>query len=430
MDNSSEMNQTDLPTIELPSPEILDYAEIAMLTVLLVIGVPLNFVSFIRILRKPSADTDTNRVVSRTIRQQIKAAHKTIMRASALEFHLTIANLLVICLYGFSQICWLLTYSWQGGDMLCRLVKFCDTFCFYATSNIVVCISIDRVYVSSHVDRPMRPRRQRSQIRPFKNNTTLNMTLAIAWILAFVCSIPQLLVWREFTPYLPQYPDWHQCVTVFILATVDPGNPDFARYDKQVERIYTTLHLFFVFWIPLVIILLSYALIIVRFREKITVNVRDTRLQQRAINAILFKKRASSFHRKCRQERFYSAPAPYTGTETASEVPAPGQVSENGDGNSSAGRLASVPIVINCSQAFICQPMIATTAVKTLTRAQRRAIKMAFWIVLAYILCFSPYNALVLYRFIDQSFESRFLEFSANFIVLNAVLNPIIYKMR
>lgn len=202
---------------------------------------------------------------------------------------------------------------------------------------------------------------------------------------------------------------------------VDDGSES-ALFDRQMEKAYTSLHLLLVFWVPLLIILCSYVLIVIRFHEKISLNVRDTRLQQRAINALLFKKRATSFHKRSRQAR------PPT-REPSGETTALNRDATT-EGQSSAGRLAAVPIVINCSQAFLCQPILANTAVKTLSRAQRRTIKTAFWVLLAYIVCWSPYNALVLWRYIDQSFESRFLEFSANFIVLNAVLNPIIYKIR
>lgn len=216
-ENGSELvNNTTHSGAKLPTAEIVDYAEIAMLTCLVLVGVPLNLASFVRSLKtsslsSPSQDANRMGVSSRSIRQQIKMARKTILRASALEFHLTVANLLVICLYGFSQICWLSTYSWKGGDLLCRLVKFCDTFCFYATSNIVVCISIDRVYVSARVDRPLGHGYRRDR---FFNTSTFSTELAVAWILAFVCSIPQLVVWQVFTPYASEFPNWHQCITV------------------------------------------------------------------------------------------------------------------------------------------------------------------------------------------------------------------------
>ncbi|CAK5084999.1 unnamed protein product [Meloidogyne enterolobii] len=47
-----------------------------------------------------------------------------------LKKHLNYSDLLVLFIYVPSRACWLVTYDWRGGDLLCRLIKFAHTFAF------------------------------------------------------------------------------------------------------------------------------------------------------------------------------------------------------------------------------------------------------------------------------------------------------------
>ena len=42
------------------------------------------------------------------------------------------------------EIAWAMTVSWWAGDLMCRLCSFVRIFGLFLSSNIVVCISIDR----------------------------------------------------------------------------------------------------------------------------------------------------------------------------------------------------------------------------------------------------------------------------------------------
>ena len=42
------------------------------------------------------------------------------------------------------EIAWAITVSWWAGDLLCRLCSFFRIFGLFLSSNIVVCISVDR----------------------------------------------------------------------------------------------------------------------------------------------------------------------------------------------------------------------------------------------------------------------------------------------
>lgn len=51
-------------------------------------------------------------------------------RLDLLKRHLNYSDLLVIFVYVPSRACWLLTYDWRGGDLLCRVVKMMHTVAF------------------------------------------------------------------------------------------------------------------------------------------------------------------------------------------------------------------------------------------------------------------------------------------------------------
>ncbi len=42
------------------------------------------------------------------------------------------------------EIIWAATVSWWAGDFLCRICSFFRIFGLFLSSNIVICISIDR----------------------------------------------------------------------------------------------------------------------------------------------------------------------------------------------------------------------------------------------------------------------------------------------
>ncbi|KHJ97236.1 hypothetical protein OESDEN_02793 [Oesophagostomum dentatum] len=74
------------------------------------------------------------------------AERQVTSRLDLLKRHLNYTDLLVIFVYVPSRACWLLTYDWRGGDFLCRLVKMMHTVAFQSSSNVIVCIALDRLF--------------------------------------------------------------------------------------------------------------------------------------------------------------------------------------------------------------------------------------------------------------------------------------------
>lgn len=413
-----------------PTPENWDYAEIGLLTLLFLIGAPLNLVSLVRslnasyghnMIRRTSSNTRsalmTHIILDATPSGPSKPFQAS--RQTTLRLHLTIANLITVWVYGLSEIFWLITYSWKGGDMLCRVIQFCYTFCFYATSNLTASIAVDRMCASIYGKK-----RRPSFLR------YLRLSVWISWALAFVSSIPQLFVWRTFSPFSDQWPDWSQCVSVWVIAKhqadvaheLNDTSGGAVDLMELQETIYNGFHLALVFWIPAIVIVGSYVVIVTRLQLTIKETqeemARRCRLQ-RASNAAMFRQHAGYLHRLGAIGSGGDA-----GYLARTRVHTQRRSRTSG---TSPALLMELPIVIKSPQAFVCQPLLESFALMTLVRAKWRTVRKTAYILLAYILCWSPYNVLALGRYIDPSFENGYLEVLSNLIVLNAVINPLIY---
>lgn len=178
-----------------PVHRINDFVEIAILATMIVVGTPLNSVTFYRVISEMSSAKRQNGTGRGSRPSRVS-------RLTLFKLHLTVANLLVLATYAASQISWIITYEWLGGDGLCRIIKFFHTFCFYATSNIVAAIAVDRLWVMFYVNKPR-----------YSTRSTRRLQICVwtAWAIAFISSIPQFFLWRT----MEAWPDWYQCVNVW-----------------------------------------------------------------------------------------------------------------------------------------------------------------------------------------------------------------------
>ncbi|CAJ0610145.1 unnamed protein product [Cylicocyclus nassatus] len=111
-----------------------------------------------------------------------------------------------------------------------------------------------------------------------KDSVKLNPTnavLTISWILAFVCALPQLIVFETYEVY----PGWYQCTDVWQLhrhCDVCPNEllqP--VLLSEYTENAYNITHLIIVFWGPLVLLLISYLTIATRLMRFSSVTNRS-----------------------------------------------------------------------------------------------------------------------------------------------------------
>lgn len=80
------------------------------------------------------------------------------------------------CLY----IGWRITVAWHAGNIACKVCLFLRAFCLYLSSNVLVCISLDRCFAVVYPLRVSEARRRGK------------IMLTVAWIIAFFYAIPQV----------------------------------------------------------------------------------------------------------------------------------------------------------------------------------------------------------------------------------------------
>lgn len=110
----------------------------------------------------------------------IRRYKKTKSRVNLLLIHLAIADLFVTFLMMPLEIGWASTVMWLAGDFLCRFFSFFRIFGLFLSSNILICISLDRFYAI---------------VCPLSTGTaTRNMKILLttAWILSILCALPQV----------------------------------------------------------------------------------------------------------------------------------------------------------------------------------------------------------------------------------------------
>jgi len=102
-------------------------------------------------------------------------------RITMLILHLSIADMFVTFFTIPMDIFWKFFIAWHGGNMLCKVCSVFRAFGLYLSSNIIICISLDRWMAILF---PLR----------FGGFTTrrVRIMLTISWIFAALLSLPQV----------------------------------------------------------------------------------------------------------------------------------------------------------------------------------------------------------------------------------------------
>uniref|UniRef100_A0A914YWN8 G-protein coupled receptors family 1 profile domain-containing protein n=1 Tax=Panagrolaimus superbus TaxID=310955 RepID=A0A914YWN8_9BILA len=114
---------------EIPTPLFSDYVEMTYLGLVLLIGVPINI-----------------HILFKLLKQKAKTARYSVKRGFLiLKIHLNISDTLILFINAGGKLGWLITYEWKAGEEMCRIFKFVSIGTLYLSSNIVVCIALDRL---------------------------------------------------------------------------------------------------------------------------------------------------------------------------------------------------------------------------------------------------------------------------------------------
>lgn len=101
-------------------------------------------------------------------------------RTPLLIMNLCMADLIVTFFLMPTEIFWRFTIAWKGGDLLCKFSQFVRAFGLYLSSNIVICISVDRYFAIVY------PLKLAGAVKRVK------WMLAGAWIVSAVFAGPQV----------------------------------------------------------------------------------------------------------------------------------------------------------------------------------------------------------------------------------------------
>ncbi|CAK1542074.1 unnamed protein product [Leptosia nina] len=167
-------------------------------------------------------------------------------RVNLLMTHLVVADLMVTFIVIPLEIGWRTTNAWLAGNWACKFFLVLRAFGLYLSSNVLVCISLDRFFAVLY---PLRLAVAR------KRSKTM---LSVAWAVAFLCSAPQSLVFRVMRH--PTVPEFEQCVSFEAFS------------NKHQELAYNVICLLAMYFLPLVVITVCYACIFI----EISRNSKDT----------------------------------------------------------------------------------------------------------------------------------------------------------
>ncbi|XP_077386533.1 oxytocin receptor b [Festucalex cinctus] len=111
----------------------------------------------------------------------IRAAKPRQSRMLYFMRHLSIADLVVAVFQVLPQLIWDITFRFYGPDVLCRLVKYAQVVGMFASTYMLVLMSIDRCLAICQPLRPVRGGRDRACV-------------ATSWLLSLIFSTPQAYI--------------------------------------------------------------------------------------------------------------------------------------------------------------------------------------------------------------------------------------------
>ncbi|GMR46135.1 hypothetical protein PMAYCL1PPCAC_16330, partial [Pristionchus mayeri] len=230
----------DLPPERLPS----DLIQLTFLLAVFLCGVPSNFLTLRRLLK----------LLKTTRRDSSRAAFVR------LKIQLTLSDLMLLFFFVAPKLVWIITYEWIFGDMACKLYNYISLASFYLSSNIIVCIAIDR----------LRTVLSALQIGKGTNRTRSVLHLIVpAWLMAFTWAAPQLVVFQTTDVLANSSRSWIQCSDIWTISRSPACSRNMPCWflTPLSQFTYEVTHLLLEFWVPLLVLLVSYGTIAARVSQ-------------------------------------------------------------------------------------------------------------------------------------------------------------------
>uniref|UniRef100_A0AC35U666 G_PROTEIN_RECEP_F1_2 domain-containing protein n=1 Tax=Rhabditophanes sp. KR3021 TaxID=114890 RepID=A0AC35U666_9BILA len=188
-----------------------------------IVGAPLNIMVFVQSCRKHRNGCIESRLLK-------------------LSRQLIITHLMVLsmCLW---RTHWFYNIVWNQGNLLCKVYSFAYALPFHLWSNMVAAIAIDMLCCIT------------SPLSSYRNGSKrVNYLIGISWVSAICCSAPMLYFKGTVPIDFPQ----HNLVQCYLTQK-------FVKYASA----WNTFHVVTVFYVPLLIVIVCYALIGISLRKQI-----------------------------------------------------------------------------------------------------------------------------------------------------------------
>ncbi|CDQ67387.1 unnamed protein product [Oncorhynchus mykiss] len=148
--------------------------------------------------------------------------------------HLSLADLVVAFFQVLPQLCWEITFRFYGPDFLCRIVKHLQVLGMFASTYMMVMMTLDRYIAICH---PMQTLHQPTQ-RAY-------MMIGATWVCSLALSMPQYFI--------------------FSLSEVHPGSAVYDCWGHFIQpwgvRAYITWITVGIFLVPVAVLMLCYGFI-------------------------------------------------------------------------------------------------------------------------------------------------------------------------
>lgn len=165
------------------------------------------------------------------------AVHNTKKKISRMHLfikHLSLADLVVAFFQVLPQLCWKITFRFYGPDILCRIVKHLQVMGMFASTYMMVMMTLDRYIAICHPLKTLQQSSQRSYIM-----------IISTWVCSLVLSIPQYFI--------------------FSLSEIETGSGVYDCwahfYDLWGAKAYITWITVGIFLVPVIILMMCYGFI-------------------------------------------------------------------------------------------------------------------------------------------------------------------------
>lgn len=158
--NGTNSNGTEEPVEETREQlKQVEYFSFLMYLISFLIGAPANLYVLIGMIRN-----------TLKIKQEVRL----------LLIHLAIADMTVMWILVPTELVWKLTGEWLADDFTCKFLSFFRTFGLYASSFILIAISLDRYFAI------------KNPLENIDSEKRIKLMLSVSWFLATILSIPQV----------------------------------------------------------------------------------------------------------------------------------------------------------------------------------------------------------------------------------------------